>query len=201
MTLRLYSAALAAVAMLTAAAPGGAQQRSASYRFLDAVRQAKGAEVQAMLSEPGSSVINTRDMSSGEGALHIAVKRGDDLYVRFLLARGADPDLRDAKGNTPLVLAANLAQQTVVESLVQGKANVNLANDSGETPLIRAVQRRDLTMARFLLTAGADPDRTDLLAGMSARDYARQDTRSPAIAKLLADAPRKQRRAVSGPTL
>lgn len=200
MSFRSFPAAVAISMVFAAATPAAAQQRSASYRFLDAVRQSKGNEVQSMLNEPGSSVINTRDISSGEGALHIVVKRGDNTYLRFLLAKGADPNLRDGKGNTPLLVAANLAQPLLVESLIAGKADVNLANESGETPLILAVQRRDLGMARLLLAAGADPDRGDVIAGMSARDYARQDTRSPALAKLLAEAPRKARRAVSGPS-
>lgn len=200
MTLRLHTATLAA-ALLLGSAPSAAQQRSVSYRFLEAVREAKGAEVLELLSEPGTTVIDTRDVSTGESALHIVVKRGDNLYLRFLLQKGADPDLRDAKGNTPLLLAASLGQTTLADSLIGAKANVNLGNGQGETPLIRAVQRRDLAMARILLAAGADPDQSDVLAGMSARDYARDDTRSPALAKLLADAPRKSRRAVSGPRL
>lgn len=200
MTLRLHTATLAA-ALLLGSAPSAAQQRSVSYRFLEAVREAKGAEVLELLSEPGTTVIDTRDVSTGESALHIVVKRGDNLYLRFLLQKGADPDLRDAKGNTPLLLAASLGQTTLADSLIGAKANVNLGNGQGETPLIRAVQRRDLAMARILLAAGADPDQSDVLAGMSARDYARDDTRTPALAKLLADAPRKSRRAVSGPRL
>src|SRR3546814_10574293 len=59
------------------------------------------------------------------------------------------------------------------------RADVNLANGSGETPLIRAVQLRNLDLVRTLLKAGADPDQADPLAGLSARDYARNDSRSP----------------------
>jgi hypothetical protein len=50
---------------------------------------------------PGASIINTRDVTSGE-ALHIVIKRGDETYLRFLLQKGADPNLRDGRGNTPL---------------------------------------------------------------------------------------------------
>lgn len=197
---RSCRAVLAALALATAGS-AQAQQQSASYKFLEAVRGAKGDDVQKMLSEPGTTVINTRDFSSGEGALHIVVKRGDELYLRFLLAKGADPNLRDGKGNTPLMLAASGGQSGMIDILLSGGANVNQGNGSGETPLIRAVQRHDLAMVRTLLAAGADPDQADVLAGMSARDYAGADTRSPAIAKLIADTPRKQHRAVAGPKL
>lgn len=184
------------------ASPASAQlQTSDSYKFLNAVRNAKGEEVQSLIGEAGSIVINTRDINNGEGALHIVVKRGDNVYLRFLLQKGADPNLKDNKGNTPLVLAANSGQIELAESLISAKANVNTANNSGETPLIVAVHRRDIGMVRSLLAAKADPDQSDRLAGMSARDYAHEDTRSPAIAKLIDDTPKTARRAVSGPKL
>jgi ankyrin repeat protein len=151
------------------------------------------------LNKPGTTIINTRDYSTGETALHIVVKRGDMTYLRFLLAKGADPNLKDDKGTTPLLLAATTGESEMIQALVTGGANVNLGNSSGETPLIRAVQNRDLATARILLTAGADPDQPDLLAGKSARDYATDDARAPAMAKLFADTPKKPRRAVSGP--
>ena len=87
------------------------------------------------------------------------------------------------------------------EHLTAAKANTNLANASGETPLIIAVHRRDADMVRLLLAAGADPDQTDTLAGKSARDYAALDTRSTAISRQFADAPRKIKRSVAGPRL
>lgn len=183
------------------AAPAGAQQQSESYKFLQAVKDGKGNDVIAIVDRPGSSVINARDVTSGEGALHIVVKRGDEAYLRYLLQKGADPNLRDRSGATPLLLAVAGGHAGLVPVLVAGRANVNLGNEAGETPLIRAVQRRDVAMARALLQAGANPDQTDNLAGMSARDYARRDARNPALAKLLEDAPKRTGRSVAGPKL
>jgi len=109
--------------------------------------------------------------------------------------------LRDIKGNTPLMVAVSGGFADLIAPLVAAKTNVNQGNDSGETPLIRAVQRRDLAMVRELIAAGADPDQADSLAGKSARAYADEDTRTPALARLFVDIPKRQRRAVSGPTL
>ena len=200
MIARIFGIAVATAAIGLAAVPAQAQLgQSEGYKFLQAVKDAKGDDVTKMLEKPGSTVINTRDYTSGEGALHIVVRRGDETYLRFLLSRGADPNLKDGKGNTPMMLAANNGEVGLIDILVAAHANVNLANTSGETPLIRAVQQRDMSMVRTLLTAGADPDQADVLAGMSARDYAHQDARSPAIAKLIDETPKKERRAVSGP--
>ena len=47
--------------------------------------------------------------------------------------------------------------------------------------LIRAVQLRNADMVRILMRAGANPDRRDAVAGLSAREYAAQDGRASAI--------------------
>jgi ankyrin repeat protein len=194
----LFPAALV-VAALSPALPAAAQQQSESYKFLNAVRDAKGNDVTEMLDKPGSSIINTRDVSSGEGALHIVVKRGDATYLRYLLQKGADPNLRDGKGNTPLLVAVQTGQADLIPILVDGRANPNLGNQSGITPLILATQARSLDMVRQLLAAKADPDQTDRIAGQSARDYATNDARNTAIAKLYAETPKRTRAAVAGP--
>jgi hypothetical protein len=200
MIARTFGIALTA-ALLGTAIPAQAQNQSEGYKFLQAVKDSKGSDVEKMLRVPGTTVLNTREISTGEGALHIVVKRSDATYLRYLLAQGADANIRDGKGNTPIMVAAGLGEIDLLQVLLDKKANVNLANSSGETPLIRAVQRRDLGMARTLLAAGADPDQADVIAGKSARDYATEDTRSTAMAKLMAETPKKVRRAVSGPRL
>ncbi len=192
---------IAVAMLLTASVPATAQQQSESYKFLEAVRSANGNDVIAILDRPGSQIINTRSPDSGEGALYIVARRGDLTYLRYLLQKGADPNIRDNKGTTPLMIAAEQGQAEMAAALIDSKANVDLANAAGETPLIRAVQRRDLPMVRQLLAAGADPDISDNLAGLSARDYATRDGRNVAVAKLIAETPKKTRRAVAGPRL
>ena len=191
---------IALIALLLAA-PAAAQYQSDTYKFLQAVRDSKNNEVIEALNKPGSTVVNTRDRSTGEAALHITAKRGDVPYVSFLLQKGADANIRDGRNATPLMTAVEAGQAEVVTVLLDNKANPNLANASGETPLIRAVQRRDLPLVRTLLAAKANPDQKDIIAGLSARDYAQRDTRAPAIAKLLADTPRQGQAAVAGPKL
>lgn len=188
-----------AAALLWFALPAAAQQFSDSYNFLKAVREQDGNKVTEMLNEPGQTIVNSKD-EKGEGAIHIVTKRRDMTYLRFILARGGNANLQDGAGNTPLMLAVEAGWPDGVTLLISRRGDVNLANNGGETPLMRAVQRRDAEMVRLLLTNKADPDQRDRLAGMSARDYAARDTRSPIIAQLLKDAPKAEKRAVSGPT-
>lgn len=191
---------LAAALMLPAAAQ--AQQMSPSYVFLKAIREEDGNKVNDILGQPGQTIINTKDRSTGEGALHIVAKNGNLTYLRFLLAKGANPNIQDNRGNTPALLAVEAGSVEAINALAARKANLNLGNSSGETPLIRAVQLRNVDMVRTLIAAGANPDQPDVIAGMSARDYAKRDTRTPVLLKLLDAAPAtKPKAAVAGPRL
>ncbi len=176
---RFYALILAAFSLV---APDAANaQFSTSYNFLKAVKDRDGTEATKFLNEPGTVIVNTKDLSTGETALHIVVARRDATWTGFLLQKGANPNVRDKSGTTPLMLATRLRFIEGARVLLQKKADVNQTNNRGETALIRAVQLRDSEMTRLLLKNGADPDRTDTLAGLSARDYATRDRRASAI--------------------
>ena len=177
MELRWRIAALAlAVGGLSLALPAQAQF-STSYKFLEAVRKKEGKDVTDMLAVPGSTLINTRDVSTGDTPLHIVVARRDLTWVQFIIAKGANVNARNNKGETPLQMASNFGFSEGAELLVKLGAKVDEPNATGETPLIAATHRRDAALARVLLKAGANPARNDN-SGRSALDYAALDGRS-----------------------
>jgi ankyrin repeat protein len=181
--------ATGAALLMLAALPASAQQFSDSYNFLNAIRETDGSKVNKYLEDKSLRIVNTKDRTTGEGALHIVVNRSDATYLRVLLQQDdININLQDNRGNTPLILAAGRGWGEGVTILIKYGANVNTQNSSGETPLIRAVQVHEIEIVRQLLAAGANPDRTDNVTGKSARDYAKDETRYPQIAKLLADA-------------
>ena len=157
--------------VLATGTPAYAQRMSEGFDFLKAVKARDGNKVTAALEKPGTTVINARDVSNGESALHVVVARRDATWLRFLLGKGATPNATDKAGVTPLQLASNLGWTDGVEILVGAGASIDETNVAGETPLIAAVHRRDVSLVRALLEGGADPDRTDN-SGRSARDYA-----------------------------
>jgi ankyrin repeat protein len=184
MILALVAASLIPVASGVIAPPVQAQF-SDSYNFLKAVRERKGEEAEKFLSEPGTVIVNTRDSTSGETALHIVITRRDSTWLGYLLQKGANPNLADKKGTTPLMLATQLNYVEGIDLLVKKKVQVDQTNRSGETALILAVQLRNAEAVRALLKAGANPDKKDSRAGYSARDYAKQDGRATAIVAIL----------------
>lgn len=174
---------LAAV-MLSPIAPASGQKMSDGYEFLKAVKDRDGTKVTAALDRPGSTVVNARDISTGESALHVVVARRDAVWLRFLIGKGANPGFADRSGVTPLQLAVNLGWTDGALILIGAGAVVDPANSAGETPLISAVHRRDVALVRALLKAGANPDRSDT-SGRSARDYAMLlGPQSPIVAEL-----------------
>lgn len=176
-------------------APASAQF-SKSYKFLQAVRDKDGQAVTDELNQPGSTLVNTRDVTTGQTALSIVTARRDLGWMGFLLAKGADPNIADNRGTTPMMLAANLGFTEGVSLLVGQGARVDESGPTGETPLIIAVNRRDIQLMRVLLKAGANPDRADS-SGRTARDYARLDgADSPLLSEIATNA--KPRR--TGPT-
>ncbi|MCI4590887.1 ankyrin repeat domain-containing protein [Sphingobium sp. BYY-5] len=185
MKTKFLSAFLGSMA-LALLVPGPAQaQFSDNYNFLKAVKDKDGEKVTDLLQKPGSTVVNSRDVSTGENALHIIVARRDATWLTFLLAKGANPNLADNDGNTPLMDAVQGRFEEGVRSLLSYNAQVDKANGSGETPLIRAVQLRDVSIVRLLVAQGANPDKRDTIAGMSARDYAQRDNRTPGLTEAL----------------
>lgn len=167
-------ATLALAALLTLGAPAAAQNFSDGYKFLEAVEKKDYSEAEKLLGKPGSTVINSRDITNGRTGLHIAVQRRDADWLAYLIRKGANPNIADNRGITPLILASQRGFHEGVEALIAARARIDEANQAGETPLITAVHRRDTQMMRALLKAGADPDRPDN-SGRSAREYAQLD--------------------------
>jgi ankyrin repeat protein len=183
-SLRTFVAGIIAAALVLGT-PAAAQNYSDGYLFLQAVEKADINKADELLNKPGSVLINSRDLTSGRTGLHIAADRRDAGWLAYLLNRGANPNIADKNGVTPLMRASQLGFFDGIQALVRKGARVDAANSTGETPLILAVHRRDTAMMRVLLAAGADPDRTDN-SGRSARDYAELGGRGSTVLAELA---------------
>ena len=196
MAFRQYLLVAAIVAGI-AATPAAGQFGSDSDRFITAVDARDGAAaIELLRARP--TIVNARS-GAGETALKIAIARRDDDWTLFLLSQGANPDAAARDGETPLIAAARIGYALGVSQLAAYKAKIDGTNRMGETALIVAVQQRHVPIVRMLLEAGADPDKADSAAGYSARDYARRDTRSREILRLIEMASAAKQKAEPGP--
>ena len=189
-----------ALAIASLAAPAFAQiQGSEGEAFLKAVEEGDSATAIPLAEVPGSHVVNYRGYA-GDTALHIATRKRELEWVGFLLTKGADPNIGDAQGDTPLIIAARIGFENAADYMLRMGAKARHANRRGETALIVAVQQRRPDIVKLLLLAGANPDKTDHAAGYSARDYAKRDTRSRELLKLI-ETIRADKKTVAGPGL
>ena len=166
---RLAVALAGGAAVLSAPAAG--QNFSDGYKFLQAVEKEDQGEAQKLI-EKSPTIVDTRDLTDGHTALHIAVKKHAYRWLSYLLGKGANPNVADKHGVTPLMLASQMGFVDAVVALARSGAKVDDTNETGETPLISAVHARDIPMIRVLLAAGANPDRADN-SGRTSRDYAK----------------------------
>lgn len=193
----VLAAALGAILMPIPASA----QFSDTYNFLRGVRDRDFATVRDLVEAPSSTVINVRDRSTGEAALHIVTRERDPQWVLYLLQRNANPNIRDREGNTPLHIAAQIGFPDAVNWLRIVNADLNARNNRGETPLILAVHQRNGAIVRQLVDAGANPDIADSVVGLSARDYAARDARAADILEILNSAEEQpEDTAVFGPS-
>jgi ankyrin repeat protein len=176
---------MAIAALALAAAPAMAQMNASNGEaFLTALREGNGSKAYDLVDANGSTVVNYRG-EDGSAALHVVVRSRNANWIGYLLANGADPDIGDKNGDTPLILAARTGYTEGVARLLMAHAQVNKTNKLGETALIVAVQQRQASIVSALLKLGANPDRADHAAGYSARDYAKRDSRSKDMLKLI----------------
>ena len=96
--------------------------------------------------------------SSGNssGKLISAVFNGQEYLVRSRLAAGADPDEKDERGYTALLLASRLELWGIAADLLSAGASPNPRDKEGRTPLHYAAFSGEEETVRKLLAAGAD---------------------------------------------
>ena len=83
--------------------------------------------------------------------LHWVAQRGLTNGIACLLANGADPNVTDDKGQTPLhFIAQKGVGKNQVELLIEHGADLNARDDTGQTPLDYAKKAKRKTVATFL---------------------------------------------------
>jgi ankyrin repeat protein len=120
----------------------------------------------AAMAAIGSADVNAR-LEDGSTPLMWAVYRGDHQLVNLLLARRADPDLRNVLGSSALNEAVDLGDAELVSMLLKAGADPDLGNEDNQTPLMRAARNGALPIVELLVQAGARVNARESLRGQT----------------------------------
>lgn len=100
--------------------------------------------------------VNLKD-TVGRTPLHIATEKGNIDVAMFLIENGANVNVADANGNTPLVFIINkTGSPKVTQRLLEKGASVNTQNRTGETALMYAAWHGYSAIVQLLLENRAD---------------------------------------------
>lgn len=107
---------------------------------------------------PGALVVPSLEEQDDRGAnaLLVAAEAGAVPAAQVLLARGASPESRDARGCCALHYAAAGGSNSMVDFCVKSlKIPVDVVDSDGDTPLMIAAHEGNVEVVRWLLAAGA----------------------------------------------
>ncbi|XP_062617080.1 E3 ubiquitin-protein ligase MIB2-like [Saccostrea cucullata] len=97
----------------------------------------------------------------GRTALQVACYEGHVDVVKFLLDSKADPNLKDAEGDSPLHYSAFGNEAKPMEELLKNDASVNVVNKKKQTPLLVSVGQHSQECVKVLLEHKANPSLKD----------------------------------------
>ena len=121
----------------------------------------------------------------GRARLHDAAATQSKHQIREAVAQGADVNVRNVNGETPLHRAViRNPDMDVHRELTTAGADVNARDNTGATPLHRAVQVNSFEATKALLERGADPNVQDN-EGRAPLHYAYADERQDQVNRLL----------------
>lgn len=105
---------------------------------------------------------------------------------RFLLEHGADPNLADRDGDTPLIRAVQMRKVEITEMLLAAGAKAGAVKERRDSPLHHAARSGSIEMAALLIRHGADANARGISNRTPLHDAAAStETASLDVVKLL----------------
>lgn len=131
-------------------------------------RAGRTDELLTLLGEASPDQVDGSD----DSLLMLASYHGHADTVGALLARGADPTLRNGRGLAPLDAAALQGSVRAIDALLDGGADVEDEGPDGRTALMWAAGFDHVAAVERLLARGAQRNHVDR-AGFDAPEHAR----------------------------
>lgn len=136
--------------------------------------------------------------TSSEEHLRQAAADGNLLRVETFLGQGVNAESANARGITPLHLAAKHGHKNVMTLLLERSASVNPRSQDGVTPLSIAVQEGRQEMVALLLAKGAQVNEQVQIGGATLLHVAAYRGDQEIVSLLLRHGADKQARMTSG---
>lgn len=132
-----------------------------NYEVWKAIRESNADELKRLLK--GNPKLANTSNSFGTLLHRAAEDKANPALCEILLQAGANPNIFDNRGQTPLLLAvrgrSNAGKTRVVEMLLAKGAKADVRNQkNGATPLFSAVVVGDLDVVKLLIKVGANPN-------------------------------------------
>ncbi|XP_067003505.2 ankyrin repeat domain-containing protein 17 isoform X3 [Anabrus simplex] len=108
-------------------------------------------EVGRVLLDKGADVNAPPVPSSRDTALTIAADKGHCRFVELLLSRGAQVEVKNKKGNSPLWLAANGGHLNVVELLYNAGADIDSQDNRKVSCLMAAFRKGHMKVVKWMV--------------------------------------------------
>ncbi len=108
-----------------------------------------------MLIKKGSDV-HRCEVISGHSAILEATKMGHYEIVKLLIDSGADPEIKDKFGFTPILMAVVEKQFNCLATLLGYGVILERRDDNFDTPLLAAIRCNNIEAVRLLISAGSD---------------------------------------------
>ena len=96
-----------------------------------------------------------------------ATQRSDKEAVLAILQQGADINVRDAQGRTPVMLATYQHNTDMVKTLLEADADVNIRDNDKANPLLHSAAMGWLDILQLAIDAHADTTLTNRHGGIS----------------------------------
>lgn len=149
----------------------------------------KGADTEAASTEEIQFFGKINGKMQGTRALHLAAGLGGTTMASVLLQAGANPNVKNGEGRTPLMYSCEFWDKeqrvTMAQLLVETGANLLLLDDDGQVPLHFAARRGYLPMIDFFLAKSPSALSQPAGKGQTPLAIAAQRGHEEAVSRLL----------------